>query len=382
MRFAVVGDLAEAAVLVEQIHRSTEHELSACCVDGPLLQQMQHAAIPFSSLPSTDDVVLAERDQIVIVAESNSEASIQSIRRASQEECPVLAFAPSDVSTAWSYEAHLLLDEASTGILPVTGRWFADPKLRLADQSTLQQLTLSLPLQADEPQQRRQQFHAIDLMIGTGIRFSQVTGLDLNGPDGRPLTRTVTLGAAALDAKAVPPALIRFESKPPAETEIVVEQNDGHQQNFEVFQPLGNSAAADGSGRLIEPLLQALKDPTSCQSEMELLSNSLELLEGLDKSFRRRRTVDVYLDSVSERAVFKTQMTAIGCGVLGYLMFGMVAYLMIAQLLKPSPAILNVARILWIAPLVLFLIAQLLLPLARDRTPAPNTTEKPTDEAS
>jgi hypothetical protein len=115
---------------------------------------------------------------------------------------------------------------------------------------------------------------------------------------------------------------------------------------------------------------------------MELLSNSLELLEGLDKSFRRRRTVDVYLDSVSERAVFKTQMTAIGCGVLGYLMFGMVAYLMIAQLLKPSPAVLNVARILWIAPLVLFLIAQLLLPLARDRAPAPNTTEKPTDEAS
>jgi hypothetical protein len=50
------------------------------------------------------------------------------------------------------------------------------------------------------------------------------------------------------------------------------------------------------------------------------------------------------------------------------MMFGMVAYLVIAQLTSLPNWVLHTARILWIAPLVIFLLAQALLPIARNRT--------------
>jgi hypothetical protein len=62
-------------------------------------------------------------------------------------------------------------------------------------------------------------------------------------------------------------------------------------------------------------------------------------------------------------------MTAMGCGVLTFMMLGMVAYLIVAQLVPLPDVVLHILRILWVAPLVLFLIAQALLPLARDRGP-------------
>jgi hypothetical protein len=61
-------------------------------------------------------------------------------------------------------------------------------------------------------------------------------------------------------------------------------------------------------------------------------------------------------------------MTTMCCGILTFMMFGMVAYLILAQLVDLPNIVLHILRILWIAPLVLFLIAQTLLPLARDRS--------------
>jgi hypothetical protein len=100
---------------------------------------------------------------------------------------------------------------------------------------------------------------------------------------------------------------------------------------------------------------------------MDQFSNTLEMTAGLEKSLRRRRTIDVYFDGISERSAFKTQMTAIGCGVLTYVILGMVAFLIMAQLTSLPPMFLQIARIVWIAPVVLFLFAQFLLPLARER---------------
>ncbi|MFV0441974.1 MAG: hypothetical protein ACK5Q5_00230 [Planctomycetaceae bacterium] len=47
-----------------------------------------------------------------------------------------------------------------------------------------------------------------------------------------------------------------------------------------------------------------------------------DLLEGYQRSLRRRRTIDLHLDSHSERSQFKTQMTTIGCGILTWAFLG------------------------------------------------------------
>ncbi len=60
-------------------------------------------------------------------------------------------------------------------------------------------------------------------------------------------------------------------------------------------------------------------------------------------------------------------MTAIGCAVLAWLLLGMIGYLLFAQLLKPAAAVMQVMRVVWIAPVVIFLAVQFLLPIARGR---------------
>jgi hypothetical protein len=109
---------------------------------------------------------------------------------------------------------------------------------------------------------------------------------------------------------------------------------------------------------------------------------AFELLDGVDHSLERRRTIDLHHEPVSERTIFKTQMTAMGCGVLMATLLLMLVYLALGQFVAPdnpehpelianSPldraarTALLVLRVLVFAPLFAFLAAQLLLPLSR-----------------
>ena len=58
------------------------------------------------------------------------------------------------------------------------------------------------------------------------------------------------------------------------------------------------------------------------------------------------------------------------------MMLGMVAYLIVAQLMDLPDWALHLGRILWVAPLVLFLVAQFLLPLTRERASGKNSAER------
>lgn len=63
-----------------------------------------------------------------------------------------------------------------------------------------------------------------------------------------------------------------------------------------------------------------------------------DLLQGLHRSLRRRRTIDLHFESVSERSQFKTQMTAVGCGVLTWALLGTCLGLLLGRLLDPRDA--------------------------------------------
>lgn len=370
MKFAVIGNMAEAHYLLKLIGLSQSHDLTGCCATGDLATEIQASQIVCEHFSSIEDALFSSTADVFVIASDDSTESIQMVRRATQEEKPVIAWLPNDVSTAWSYELHMLLDESSVGIVPFTGRWMVDGDLSDNSRAGISKFELSLRLSGDSVLQRRLQLHAIDVMCGTGVRYSQVTGLDI-GSDANLTSRTVTLAAAESNQGYVPPAVISFTSQNSSNDKtplLRLTPETGEQTAYAVaIEGCEVSENSEKAGLKLDLLIQKLQTPTDCQAGMEQLSNTLELLEGLDKSLRRRRTVDVYLDNVSERAVFKTQMTAMGCGVLAYLIFGLIAYLVVAQVFEPPLIVLNIARGVWIAPLVLFILAQFLLPLARDR---------------
>ncbi len=370
MRFAIIGDHPEAAYLAEAVHRSSEHQLAACCVKDDLAAEMTKRGVAFSIVPSYDEAILTADTDVVVVAIRDVDDSTSSVRRASQEGKHVLAVPPEDVSTAYSFELNLLLDEGTSGIVALTGRWYAVPGwesiLSIGAENT-QQIRLALPLAEEKSQQTRYQMQAIDAVCGSGMEFSQITGLDLSGSDGNVMSRTVTLASSAQSETTVPPATITFDKHPHSETEIVLTASDGEDVRLPFTLPSPTATPSDRGDVMLQRLVDQFRDKSGCQTGMEEFSNTLELCQGLEKSLRRRRTVDVYFDGVSERAVFKTQMTAIGCGVLTYVIFGMLAFLIVAQVFSPPPLLLQIGRVLWIAPVVVFLMAQFLLPLTRDR---------------
>lgn len=93
---------------------------------------------------------------------------------------------------------------------------------------------------------------------------------------------------------------------------------------------------------------------------------AFELADAVEHSWERRRTIDLHHEPISERTIFKTQMVQAGCGVLLLTLLLLIGYLMVASTVPLSEGVLRVLRLLVFAPLLVYLAAQLLLPLSRD----------------
>jgi cytochrome bd-type quinol oxidase subunit 1 len=83
---------------------------------------------------------------------------------------------------------------------------------------------------------------------------------------------------------------------------------------------------------------------------------------------RRRRTIDVYFETPSERGIFKTQMTAVGCSLLMLTLAAVVCYLLAAATIEMPPLMKRILVVLIFLPLGAFLALQLLVFIARPAT--------------
>lgn len=95
------------------------------------------------------------------------------------------------------------------------------------------------------------------------------------------------------------------------------------------------------------------------------LARAVELIEAVERSVRRRRTIDVYFETPSERGLFKTQMTAAGCSLLVLTLVAVVVYLGTAAAIELPPLLKQILVGLIFLPLGLFLALQLLVFVAR-----------------
>lgn len=366
MKFCVIGTNKAAAGLLRELAGSAEHSLSACAIDGPLLAAAAAAGIPLRLAATPEESLLESGVTVAVLATEDSEETLRVARAATQADRHVVVILPELCSPAFSFELHLVLDESQSAIIPLTGRFALtdlpreDLELALDPRQSLQ-LAIELPVEESSPATiRRRVQQGLDILSASGFRYTQVTALDSLAPDGTFLSRLITLNSNPSSEQVLPPATLTL--RPAAmlasqAIELRISKSDGTIEKNAVSESVN-----------VLPRIDYLcGNRTDCPKWMESFSATLELAEAVEKSLRRRRTVDVHFDSGSERGVFKSQMTAIGCGVLMFMMFGMIAYLIVAQLTDLPKWALHIARLLWITPLVIFLIAQALLPVARSR---------------
>jgi cytochrome bd-type quinol oxidase subunit 1 len=98
------------------------------------------------------------------------------------------------------------------------------------------------------------------------------------------------------------------------------------------------------------------------------LARDVEVVDAVERSIRRRRTIDVYFETPSERGIFKTQMTAVGCSLLMLTLAAVVCYLLAAATIEMPPLMKRILVVLIVLPLGAFLALQLLVFIARPAT--------------
>lgn len=372
MKFAVIGDLPHALFLLNAVQSHPDHSLAASWVYDRLESQLASAALPLALCAAPEEVMVTDDLDCVIVAESTSEKSIHWCRQSSQAGSHVVVVPPNDCTTAFTYEIHLLLDESEKGILPLSGRWLLNVDAEhqangFPESEQIRQLKLDLLHPDDEADRDRRQCEGIDLLCSLGFRYDQVTGLNLSGAAGEIVTQSISLAASEKSGESLPPATLVFQQHSTDAGLLKVVLADQSEVSVPTSLPLSAVSTPVASGA-IDRLSQTLTSSGECQSLMDEFSNTLEIMTALEKSFRRRRTVDVYFDAISERNVFKTQMTAIGCLILTWATFGLIAHQAIASLFDPPLWFRYCLLFLWTAPIATYLFAQLLLPITRDRS--------------
>ena len=367
MKFSVIGNDPRAIRLLQELASSDKHSVIVGAVSDRLAETVSAAQISMRLVASPEDAFLDSAINAVIIAVDDTEESLRLCRAATQAEKHVVVIPPLECSPAYSFELHLILDESRYAIVPGIGR-FQLPDLPVAklclpiDQQGVLQVAAEIAVENSSVESRGLAIQqGLDILSASGFEYTQVTALESLAPDGSLLSLLITLNSQTTVETPAPPATLMIKPKALSTTldsELRIQRSTTSTQRL----PISDSTP-------VLPHLEWLfHNREACSKWMESFSMSLELAEAVKKSLRRRRTVDVHFDSGSERGVFKSQMTAMGCGVLTFMMFGMVAYLVVAQLTSLPKWVLHTARILWITPLVIFLLAQALLPVARDRS--------------
>lgn len=368
MKFSVIGELPASMTLVSEILRSEKHSLGPCSVTGLLASEFARAGVPFHMEDSAEAAILAGGVDVVVLAVRDTEDVLRLTRSATQADRHVAVILPENLSTAFSFELHLLFDECQHSVVPLNGRIrLTNIPLDAVVQSLNDRELLQMSQEAVIPaaavdQLRNIQATMVDVLSSTGIRFTQVTAVEATAPNGQLISRSLTFAASASADQVVPPATIQLRVQPQTTS------GSWEAGPLRVMSSEGSvSEIAVGEPQMLQRIERLCENRSLCAKWLEEFSTTMELCDSIDKSLRRRRTVDVYFDSGSERGVFKGMMTAIGCGVLIWTLLGMVIFLITAKLASLPPTVLEIIRVLWIAPLILFLLAQFLLPLARER---------------
>ena len=209
--------------------------------------------------------------------------------------------------------------------------------------------------------------HDVDLLRCLLGRFEQLTAFRHADPSGRILQATTTLGGVHL-----PP--VSWQVGPGIEAgwrltvsgelgRMVVQANDRELTLERDGHPIESWPSLRAEAHAVrQSVADALTPPVAegqspgRRTTWDDLLRGVELLAATRESLRRRRTIDVLFEAPSERNLFKSHMTAAGCGLLLLTPVLVVLYLLVAAAL-PLPEWLKISLVtLVFAPFGLFLL--------------------------
>lgn len=396
MNFALLGDDVALFVLVQAIKEHPEHELTHAVVTSAMQAELMQTVPSVRIVAQWEDLLAAESVDAVLLSGSQSRV-LEGAKQLATDGKTILLFPTAKQDATLIYELLLIHDDNNVLLFPVIPMRVHRDVVRL--QTLMQNGSLGtvrhLQMQREVKTENGKESSSLlswadvdaallrdsDLLRSLGGNYDRVTAI-ASGTEGNCFAMmTVTLSGDNLpDATwTLKPATLQ----PNWNLSVTVEKgrlalSGGPQPNeatLDVDQVDVSSVAVEETGADVGPLLLARFDKAVAGQPVKPdwtdLMRAFEIMEASHRSVRRRRTIELHFESQSERSLFKTQMTAIGCGLLTFTFLAVLVVLLIGAMFDPKEmsegAVLamKIARVVVFAPLFLFLLFQFLLFITR-----------------
>lgn len=404
MKFALLGDDPSVLPLLRAIAGSPRHALTDVALAGELAAEVMRLA-PGARISDRWEDLLASGAEGAVVAGWDPSV-LEGAKRLAASGTAVLFVPHARQDLAVIYELSLIRDETHVVLFPAFPLR-ADPRVEtmreLLDEGTIGRvLHLQLEREVGRPAESNVMpllsvgeidaalLFDVDLLRTIGGDYDQVTALYGGvAADGRISAATVRLAGERLPeatwsmraatgesrwqltAVGESGSLVLCGGDDPGDVRL---EPEGVLQATNSAQKLlrdreGEAPAEPGDALLAR--FEAAAAGRSVRPDWTDLTRAFEIVEAGHRSVRRRRTIDLHFETTSERSLFKTQMTALGCGLLSVTLAAVVLLLLLGSVFDVPAAVMRVARIAVFVPLVLFLVLQLLLFLARPPANSP-----------
>lgn len=377
MKFALIGDDPDILPLTSAIADSQTHRLDCAALLGSLDARLREVAPAVRVLPRWEAILTAGQIDAVLVC-GTDDFVLGAARQLASAGNRLLIFPRSAQGSTWIYELSLIRDEGNAWIAPI----FVDRALpgfqRIRAAMDAGQLGRPLYLRIDREIRAGGEgagpvlpkgtvedalLHDVDLLRSLGGDYSRVTA-GLSGA----VEDCVAAAAITLSGDALPEAtwMARGTSNPPRWSLVIAGEKgefsvtaSGDPVVWSVCEERIALAPSDfdeslwldeGTALLasIERLLArptAARRPNSERSEVDAdpertdaavwtdLVRAFEVIDAARVSVRRRRAIDLHSETASERNLFKSQMTALGCLTLTLTLVGVLFLLLLMPML-------------------------------------------------
>jgi predicted dehydrogenase len=357
MNFALLGDDPGVLPLVRSIAADSNHQLTHAAGMTATLADVMKLAPSVRVVPQWDELLLDNALNAVIVAGSD-EGVLEGAKQLASAGKALLVFPVAGQGSTWIYELTLIRDDTRVMLFPVFAARVHPQLCRVRDIISGTEIGTVLHLQierevhvADESSSTPLLSSAdvdeallpdVDLFRNLGGDYNRITALHSGKTSGGISLATVTLAGenlpeASWSLKATTAETTWQLTVAADKGRLVISGgNDASAITVEGDIATDESNNTDFDlGAAILDRFEAAMSGDRVRPDWTDLTCVFELVEATHQSIRRRRTIDLHFEIPSERSLFKTQMTAIGCGLLGVTFFAVLVVLTIGTLLDP-----------------------------------------------
>lgn len=355
MKFALIGDDPAALELVRAIAASPVDHLATASLLAATALEVKSCAPGVRITAGWDELLADPGIDGVVVAGAQAE-TLEAAKQLAAAGKSLLIVPQAMQGSTFYYELSLIRDDTGVLLFPVlparvdrevVALRHALGELQIGRLQYLE-LTRETPATAQGDGRSRMTSAEIDdallpdvdLLRHIGGDYNQVTALHFGSDE-----HGVANAAVTLSGNHCPEAvwkIRRAHEQPLWELKLIGEQGtavltcDAAGQFHSSIAPRRIDAAvpqAQDRGAAILARFKAVRAVDREACEWSDLVRNMEIVEATHRSIRRRRTIDLHFETTSERSLFKTQMTAIGCGVLTFTLFAVISLLIATPLL-------------------------------------------------